>query len=67
MEEYTTLTVTERQAVRYKNGGDLLAQRVHQLKSPGIYRVYGKNEFLGLGEYLENAESLTVKRVYVER
>ncbi len=67
LEEYPALTVTDNQAVRFKNGGDLLAKRVPELKNPGIYRVYGKNEFLGLGEYTDGAESLTVKRVYVER
>ncbi len=67
LEEYPSLTVTDSQTVRFKNGGDLMAQRVHQLKKSGIYRVYGQNQFLGLGEYLDGAESLTVKRVYVER
>ncbi len=67
LEEYPLLNVTEPQANRFKNGGDLMAQRVKELKKPGIYRVYGNNEFLGLGEYTENSESLTVKRVYVKR
>ena len=65
--EYPAVTVTENQAVRFKNGGDLMASRVRQLKAPGLYRVYGNNEFLGLGEFCENSDSLTVKRVYVER
>ena len=65
--EYPAVNVTENQAVRFKNGGDLMAQRVRGLKLPGLYRVYGNNEFLGLGEFKENSESLTVKRVYVER
>ena len=65
--EYPAVNVTENQAVRFKNGGDLMAQRVRGLNLPGLYRVYGNNEFLGLGEFKENSESLTVKRVYVER
>ncbi len=65
--EYPAVNVTENQAIRFKNGGDLMAQRVRGLKLPGLYRVYGNNEFLGLGELKENSESLTVKRVYVER
>lgn len=65
--EYPAVTVTENQSVRFKNGGDLMASRVRQLKAPGLYRVYGNNEFLGLGEFCENSDSLTVKRVYVER
>ena len=65
--EYPAVTVTENQSVRFKNGGDLMASRVRQLKAPGLYRVYGNNEFLGLGEFCEISDSLTVKRVYVER
>ena len=67
LQEYPAVTVTDNQAVRFKNGGDLMADRVRQLKGYGIYRVYGLNKFLGLGEYLEDSESLTVKRVYNER
>ncbi len=67
LREYPSVNVTENQAIRFKNGGDLMASRVRQLKGAGIYRVYGNGEFLGLGEFLENSESLTVKRVYVER
>ncbi len=65
--EYPALNVTDSQAVRFKNGGELDSQRVKELKGYGIYRVYGKNEFLGLGEYLQGTDSLKVKRVYVER
>ena len=36
-------------------------------KVPKTEFIYGKNEFLGLGEYLEGSQSLTVKRVFVER
>lgn len=67
LEDYPAITVTDNQAVRFKNGGDLLADRVRQLKGYGIYRVYGINKFLGLGEYLDGSDSLTVKRVYNER
>lgn len=67
LSDYPAITVTDNQAVRFKNGGDLMASRVRQLKAPGLYRVYGNNEFLGLGEFQESSESLTVKRVYVER
>ncbi len=67
LECYPALNVTDNQAVRFKNGGDLSADRVKQLKGYGLYRVYGKQKFLGLGEYAENSDSLTVKRVYNER
>ncbi len=64
---YPDITVTDSQANRFKNGGELDSKRVKELKGYGIYRVYGKNEFLGLGEYAEGTYSLKVKRVYVER
>ena len=67
LQEYPSVNVTENQSIRFKNGGDLMASRVRQLKGAGIYRVYGNGEFLGLGELSEGSESLTVKRVYVER
>ena len=66
LECYPALTVTDNQAVRFKNGGDLMCQRVKGLKDFGLYRVYGKGAFLGLGEYTEASESLKVKRVYNE-
>ncbi len=67
LQSYPAVNVTDNQAVRFKNGGDLMANRVKELSDFGIYRVYGKNEFLGLGEYNKESQSLTVKRVYVER
>ncbi|MBO5896367.1 MAG: tRNA pseudouridine(55) synthase TruB [Clostridia bacterium] len=67
LECYPALRVTDNQAVRFSNGGDLMAQRVKGLKDYGLYRVYGNEKFLGLGEYAEGSDSLAVKRVYNER
>ena len=67
LECYPALRVTDNQAVRFSNGGDLMAQRVKGLKDHGLYRVYGNEKFLGLGEYAEGSDSLAVKRVYNER
>lgn len=64
LECYPAVTVTDNQAVRFKNGGDLMSQRVKGFKSFGLYRVYGLNQFLGLGEFSEGSDSLKVKRVY---
>ena len=61
---YPAVTVTDNQAVRFKNGGDLMAQRVKGLGKFGLYRVYGLNQFLGLGEYSPEGENLKVKRIY---
>ena len=59
------ITVTEKQAVRFLNGGALSAERVKDLASPGRYRVYGPGgAFLGLGEYRPEEEpALYVLRV----
>lgn len=64
LEAYPFLNVTEKQGVRFKNGGSLAAERVHglQSKGEGLYRVYSQGEFLGLGEYKDT--DLLVKRVY---
>lgn len=60
--EYPEIHVTENQAKRFSNGGSLMRERVRNIKENGIYRVYGKGEFLGLGELTET--DLLVKRVY---
>ncbi|MGN0526266.1 MAG: tRNA pseudouridine(55) synthase TruB [Acutalibacteraceae bacterium] len=64
LEAYPTLIVTQKQGVRFKNGGSLMADRVRCLsgKPEGLYRVYCQGEFLGLGEYKDS--DLLVKRVY---
>lgn len=64
LEIYPAVTVTDNQAIRFKNGGDLMAQRVKGLEEAGLYRVYGQNRFLGLGEYSPESENLKVKRIY---
>lgn len=63
--DYPCVNVTDNQAVRFRNGGGLMANRVKELKGYGLYRVYGSGEFLGIGEYLPDSDSLNVKRVYV--
>ncbi len=63
---YPAVYVTEAQAKRFKNGGDLLKSRLKNLKNDGILRVYYESEFLGLGESLENSDSLTMKRLLVK-
>ena len=67
LEDYPAVNVTENQGNRFKNGGDLMSERVKGLTSEGLYRVYADNKFLGLGEYSKDSASLLVKRVFVER
>lgn len=61
---YPSVYVTDKQAVRFKNGGDLMCERLKGLGAFGFYRVYGSGEFLGIGEFCDGDESLKVKRVY---
>ena len=66
LEAYPALTVTEAQATRFHNGGDLLKNRLQNFEGTGYFRVYAPNgTFLGLGESIEAEESLREKRVYV--
>lgn len=63
---YPAIKVSEAQAKRFKNGGELDSARLHTKLTPSLYRVYSQNgDFLGLGEYRENETNLFVKRVYV--
>ena len=66
LEAYPAIKVSEAQAKRFRNGGELDSARLHSKLSPSLYRVYSpENAFLGLGEYRENETNLFVKRVYV--
>ncbi len=66
LEKYNKITVTEAQARRFKNGGELSGERLFAKPPKGIYRVYSPNgTMLGLGEILEDKGDLKVKRVLV--
>ncbi len=62
---FRAVTVTEKQAVRFYNGGALLRDRLKILTEPAVYRVYGPDgAFLGLGEvHSEESAELTAIRV----
>ena len=62
---YTALTVTEAQANRFRNGGELSADRLKGDPKAGTYRVYAPDGlFLGLGIIKnDNMESLTALKV----
>ncbi len=67
LELYPSVQVTEAQAKRFSNGGELDLNRIRCAKMTGLYRVFGPDGvFLGLGE-ISDPESLQVKRVYVPR
>ena len=65
--EYPKLFVSEAQAKRFHNGGELETVRLKQKTAPGnYYRVFSQTgEFMGIGETDEDNKNLLVKRVYV--
>lgn len=63
---YPDITVTQGQAKRFSNGGELSCDRLRENSADGIYRVYSpEGLFLGLGEIEPGSEFLKVKRVFV--
>ena len=66
LDAYPALTVSDAQARRFSNGGELDAKRIHRKLTDSLYRMYSPSgAFLGLGEYTENDMAIKVKRVYV--
>lgn len=65
---YPAVTVTDKQAVRFCNGGALAADRVRSLRADGLYRVYAPDgRFLGLGNADSEKAELSVRRLLIER
>lgn len=66
--QFKNVFVTEKQAARFINGGELDVKRLTLPESDDkIFKVFSKTEFLGLGEINEDNSSLTVKCVIAER
>ena len=64
---YDKIKVSQAQAKRFSNGGELDCSRFGGKKEPGLYRVYSQSEeFLGIGEIDENITQMSVKRVFVK-
>lgn len=66
------VSVTDAQAVRFRNGGALALSRIHSRETGfpdgALFRVYDQaNRFLGLGEVSSAEEELRVRRVFVDR
>ncbi|HCB99952.1 MAG TPA: tRNA pseudouridine(55) synthase TruB [Ruminococcaceae bacterium] len=56
------VTVTDKQAIRFCNGGFLSLERVNGVPSSGLCRVYAPSKvFLGLGEINQEKQALLVK------
>ncbi len=67
LEEYEKVTVSDGQAIRFKNGGELSRERIDCSDKTGLYRVYSPaGIFLGMGEIKENSEVLSVRRVVAD-
>ena len=65
--KYPRITVSDSQAKRFKNGGELFLDRVKGLSENIFYNVFSpEGKFLGIGEKDEEAGLLKVKRVYVD-
>ena len=61
--------VSEKQAVRFSNGGSLSLDRVKSIKNPEnstLYRIYGGNVFLGLGQADTEKNELAVKKLFID-
>ncbi len=68
LKPYPEVFVSEAQAKRFSNGGELSVSRIHFDFTPGYYRVYSPDKnFLGVGEYTENSDCLQIKRLYIEK
>lgn len=64
---YGSITVTDNQARRFSNGGELDTARLRIAPEEGLFKVYSHaGTFLGLGEITQDKTQLRVKRVYVE-
>lgn len=65
--KYPAVTVSDSQAKRFKNGGELFLDRVRGLSESTYFNVFSpEGAFLGIGEKDTEAGLLKVKRVYVE-
>lgn len=65
LRDYPAVYVTQAQAVRFSNGGELMTERLRGVEQTGYYRVYAPGgAFLGAGENRDG--SLYVKKLYKE-
>lgn len=64
---FEAVTVSEAQAKRFSNGGELSLDRIKLEFSDGLYRVLSpEGKFLGLGEAALDENLLKVRRLYID-
>ena len=65
LEEYPVIRVSEAQAKRFRNGGELSLERLRYPRMLGFFRVYDpEGNFIGVGE-IGQKDCLEIKRVYM--
>lgn len=65
MEEYPVIRVSEAQAKRFRNGGELSLERLRYPRMLGFFRVYDPDgNFIGIGE-IGQKDCLEIKRVFM--
>ena len=67
LENYKKITVSQAQAFRFKNGGELSRNRIDCPEEVGLYRVYSPaGVFLGMGEIKEGSDVLSIRRIVAD-
>lgn len=65
LEEYPVIKVSEAQAKRFRNGGELSLDRLKYPRMLGFFRIYDPNgNFIGIGE-IGQKDCLEIKRVFM--
>ena len=65
LEEYPVIKVSEAQAKRFRNGGELSLERLRYPRMLGYFRVYDPDgNFIGIGE-IGQKDCLEIKRVFM--
>lgn len=65
LSEYPVIKVTEAQAKRFRNGGELSLERLRYPRTLGYFRIYDPDgNFIGIGE-IGQKDCLEIKRVFM--
>lgn len=65
LEEYPVIKISEAQAKRFRNGGELSLERLRYPRMLGYFRVYDPDgNFIGIGE-IGQKDCLEIKRVFM--